>query len=333
MKITFLTEVGDDSCCEDSVVNLNGTSQLREMLTCSNIPSHQASESMTVVTGTPQTTLVMVSHQLLQPSSSPVHQVSSLQYSTGMGAINSSTEQNGINGGGSTAALYKFKNNIKQRFTAEHHNEDNHNGYCFEMSTPMSDFPVHDDGVGVKRKRYSFEQVHELMPGNGTVTLSSVTNPKHRDSETCSIPSSPSSPPTSKYPPLTPSPDPGHTPQPLRSLTNSSYGIPIFALHSKGSFYIPLTLDAEVLAPYLAEIGFGPHVNGLQNGNTSSVSDSVVLHPVTISVNFQQTSHHRISLHRSRQHTNYSSSITSWKKELNGFLPIPKWSLYSPDRN
>jgi hypothetical protein len=160
-----------------------------------------------------------------------------------------------------------------------------------------------------------------------------MTNVKRRDSETCSIPSSPSSPPTSKFPPLTPSPDPGHTPQPLRSVTNSSYGVPIFALHSKGSFYIPLTLDAEVLAPYLAEIGFGPHVNGLQNGNTSSVSGSVVLHPVTISVNFQQSNHHRISQHQSRQHITYSSAIRSWKKELNGFLPIPKWSLYSPDRN
>jgi hypothetical protein len=253
-----------------------------------------------------------------------------------MGAINSNTEQNGLNGGGSTAALYKFKNNIKQRFTAEHHNEDNSNEYCFEMSTPMSDFPVNDDGVGVsvKRKRHSIEPVHELLPGNGTVTLSSVTNLKHCDSETCSIPSSLSSPPTSKYPPPTPSPDPGDTPpQPHRSLTNSSCGVPIFALHSKGSFYIPLTLDAEVLAPYLSEIGFGPHVNGLQNGNTSSVSGSVVLHPVTISVNFQQTNLHRISQHCSRQNSNYCSSLTSWKKELNGFLPIPKWSLYSPDRN
>ncbi|XP_023727716.1 transcription factor cwo isoform X2 [Cryptotermes secundus] len=327
-------EVGDDSCCEDSVVNLNGPSQLREMLTCSNIPSLQASHTTTVVTRIPQTTSVMVSHQLLQPSPSPLHPVSSLQYSSGMGTTNFSPEQNGINGGGSTAALYKFKNNIKQRFTAEHHVEGNNNGYHDEVSTPMSGFPVNNNGVGVKRKRYSFEAVHELMPGTGTLTLSSVTNLKRRDSETCSIPSSPPSPPISKYPPPTPSPDPAHTPpQPLRSLTNSSYGVPIFALHSKGSFYIPLTLDAEVLAPYLAEIEFGPHVNGLQNGNTSSVSGSVVLHPVTISVNFQQTKHHRISQHHSRQHINHCSSITSWKKELNGFLPISKWSLYSPDRN
>jgi hypothetical protein len=309
------------------------------MLTSSNFTSLQASQTTTVVARTPQTTPVTVSHQLLQPPSSPVHSVSSLPYSSGVGASSSNTDQSGINGGGSAAALYKFKNNIKQRFTAEHHIEDNGRHHD-EVATPTSDFTVNNCSVGIKRKRYSVESAHELMPGNHIVTQSSVADLKRRDSETCSIPSSPSSPPTSKYPPPTPSPDLVHTPPPpppppppLRSLTNPSYGVPIFALHSKGSFYIPLTLDAEVLAPYLAAIGLGSDVNSsLQNGNTSSVSSSVVLHPVTISVNFQQINHHRIHQH-SRQHIKHCSSIMSWKNELNGFLPMPKWSVYSPDRN
>ncbi|XP_076358583.1 uncharacterized protein LOC143251102 isoform X2 [Tachypleus tridentatus] len=47
-------------------------------------------------------------------------------------------------------------------------------------------------------------------------------------------------------------------------------GVPIFALHPKGTFYVPLTIDAELLAPF---------VGGLD-------SAIPVLHPVSISVNF-----------------------------------------------
>ncbi|KDR16323.1 Hairy/enhancer-of-split related with YRPW motif protein 2 [Zootermopsis nevadensis] len=298
------TDVGDNSCCEDSIVNLHGSSQLREMLTSSNLTSLHGSQTTAVSAGMPQTTSVTGSRQLIQSPPSSVQTASSLQYPS------ASTDQSSLNGGRSVAALYKFKNNIKQRFTAEHHVDGD------EAVAPSSDCS------GVKRKRCLFEPTREHVPGN------SSANPKRRDSDTCSVPSSPPSPPTPKYSPCTPSPPP-HS-----SLINPSYGVPIFALHSKGSFYVPLTLDAEILAPYLAAVGFGPDGNGIQNGNTSSVSDSVVLHPVTISVNFQQTNHHRTHhQHHSRQHNNFYSSVTSWKRELNDFLPMPKWSIYSPDRN
>lgn len=322
VKNTFVADICDNGCCEDGV-NHNGPSQLREMLMCSNLPSLQPSQATPLVTPTPQTASVMVSHQLLLPPSSHVHPVSSLQYYSGVAGASSSTDQNGINGGGSAVPLYKFKNNIKQRFTAEHHTVDN-NGHHDEVAAPMSDCPMNDGSVGAKRKCYSVEPVHELMPGNGTVTLSSIGNLKRHDSETCSIQSSTPSLPTSKYASLTPSPDLALTPPlQLSSLTNSSRGVPIFALHSKGSFYIPLTLDAEVLAPYLAAYGFGLDVIGLPNGTTSSVSGSLVLHPVTISVNFQQTNHCRTHHHHSRQQISYCSSIPSWKNEPNGFLPVP----------
>jgi hypothetical protein len=298
------------------------------MLTSSSLTSPKGSQNTAVVARMPQTTSVMAPHQLLQPPPSSLHTASSPQYSSGVGTASSNTYQSSINGGGSAAALYKFKNNIKQRFTAEHRIDDNNNGHCDEVATPTNEYSISNSSV--KRRRCLVEPSGELMPGNSTVTLSSVTNSKRHDSETCSIPSSLPSPPISKYPPHTPSAD---TPPPLRSLINPSYGVPIFALHSKGSFYVPLTLDTEVLAPYLAAVGFGPDGNSIQNGNTSSISGSVVLHPVTISVNFQQTNHHRVHQHHSRQHSNNCSAITSWKKELNTFLPVPKWSVYSPDRN
>ncbi|KAF7403670.1 hypothetical protein HZH68_006464 [Vespula germanica] len=57
---------------------------------------------------------------------------------------------------------------------------------------------------------------------------------------------------------------------------NSSHGVPIFALHDGGAFYVPLTVEASMLSPYF---GFIP-----DNG------PDTVLHPVTISVNFNQQS-------------------------------------------
>lgn len=341
------TESGEDGCCEDSLVNLNGPSQLREMLTSTNLTSLQTSQATTIVTRTSLTS--MASNQLLQRPPSPDHSASSPQYFSAMGATNSSTEQSA---GSSVASLYKFKNNIKQRFTAEHHIEDNsssssrrhHDDPSIPLSAATNDYPVNNYSGGVKRKCYSVDPVHEHISGNSTVTLSSMANVKRRDSETCSIPSSPPSPPMSKYPPPSPSPDLANTPPPplpppLRSLSNPSYGVPIFALHSKGSFYIPLTLDAEVLAPYMAAIGLGSDVNGVQNGE-STVSSSVVLHPVTISVNFQQTNYHRIQHHNNphqqhsrQQQMNHCSSVTTWKNELNSILPMAKWAVFSPDRN
>lgn len=56
-------------------------------------------------------------------------------------------------------------------------------------------------------------------------------------------------------------------------------GIPIFALHAKGSFYIPLTLDHATLAPFLALLGI--------TKTDENIDEKKVLHPVTISVNFQ----------------------------------------------
>lgn len=52
----------------------------------------------------------------------------------------------------------------------------------------------------------------------------------------------------------------------------ASGGVPIFALNAKGSFYVPMSLDLSVISPYLSLL---------------SEESCAVLHPVTISVNFQ----------------------------------------------
>lgn len=61
-----------------------------------------------------------------------------------------------------------------------------------------------------------------------------------------------------------------------------NFNIPIFALHAKGSYYIPLTIDYKTLLPYLQSYDLLEVLPSLH---------SVVLHPVTINVNFQQRHH------------------------------------------
>ncbi|XP_049863375.1 transcription factor cwo isoform X2 [Schistocerca gregaria] len=222
----------------------------------------------------------------------------------------------------SAPPLYKFKNNIKQRFTAEHD---------ASSVIPLSEVC---NGSSAKRARYMSEMSEETGGSASNILgLPILTaDAKRRDSETCSVPSSPPSP---KYnPPMSPVTDltsrvtPPLPPQPSQPRHKShiphSRGIPIFALHSKGSFYIPLTLEAEVLAPYLAAIGVD---TDMENSHDISLK-SIVLHPVTISVNFQQAQNN-IKMH----HMNSCSSSIPWKIDSNGFSStVSKWPVCVQDR-
>lgn len=63
---------------------------------------------------------------------------------------------------------------------------------------------------------------------------------------------------------------------PPSSDCSKTLGIPIFALHDGGAFYIPLTVEASLLRPQLP---FVP-----------DAGPETLLHPVTISVNFNHSS-------------------------------------------
>jgi len=52
--------------------------------------------------------------------------------------------------------------------------------------------------------------------------------------------------------------------------------VPIFALHANGSYYIPLTVNRDIIPP------------ALDHALTETRS-SVIVHPISISVNFQAT--------------------------------------------
>lgn len=182
-------------------------------------------------------------------------------------------------------SLYKFKNNIKQRFsqdltaetnqlkvfkrrklsepirrtsiTLETYSSENHsspNDGSSQYSPPSSEF------------RISSESESRISP-----TGSSVSDNRNRYGLK---PDQKSfygrySPPI-KYPMK-------NIPVPS-DMEKNNFGVPIFALHAKGSFYIPLTIDYNTLMPFL------------QHHNVLDVLPNVhniILHPVTINVNFQ----------------------------------------------
>ncbi|EFA09962.2 transcription factor cwo [Tribolium castaneum] len=63
-----------------------------------------------------------------------------------------------------------------------------------------------------------------------------------------------------------------------RTSLDKNFNVPIFVLHAKGSYYVPLTIDYKTLLPFLRNYDILEVVPGMHN---------VVLHPVTINVNFQ----------------------------------------------
>ncbi|KAL3269498.1 hypothetical protein HHI36_008564 [Cryptolaemus montrouzieri] len=64
----------------------------------------------------------------------------------------------------------------------------------------------------------------------------------------------------------------------LHSLNVKNFKVPIFMLHTKGSYYVPLTVDYKSLSPYMHNYDILDEIPSVH---------SVVLHPVTINVNFQ----------------------------------------------
>lgn len=69
-----------------------------------------------------------------------------------------------------------------------------------------------------------------------------------------------------------------NSPHTRNSVDKGNFNVPIFVLHAKGSYYIPLTLDYKTLVPFLRDYDILEMVPAVHN---------VVLHPVTINVNFQ----------------------------------------------
>ncbi|KAF4521446.1 hypothetical protein B566_EDAN010603 [Ephemera danica] len=173
-----------------------------------------------------------------------------------------------------TGSLYKFKNNIKQRFTAEHHDEKRR-----RITGPSNDSLKLRESLESPPPASATSGLHQIKQRQSpSPTPHTANDPQSNPSSNCSINS-----------------------------CTQNYGVPVFALHTKGSFYIPLTIDNEMLAPYMG--AFGDH--------------SQVLHPVTISVNFCGVGT-PVHVPPTQQQ---AAPMVPWKMEPPGLMPLPKWSV------
>ncbi|XP_026679136.1 uncharacterized protein LOC103508840 [Diaphorina citri] len=155
---------------------------------------------------------------------------------------------------------YKFKNNIKQRFTAEHsiHQNGSSSGY---FSVPPA------------KKSRSNETTSKYDD--------SPSNDSHCYESRChDFPSD-----MNRY--------------------EGNRSVAIFALHGDGTFYIPLTVDYTSLIPYLGAFSL----------RRSSRNPPLVLHPVTLSVCFQQNG---------RGYTRHTSHTVSAASSDLGATPLVK---------
>lgn len=76
-----------------------------------------------------------------------------------------------------------------------------------------------------------------------------------------------------------------------------NFNVPIFALHAKGSFYIPLTIDYKTLLPFLQSYDLLEVLPSLHN---------VTLHPVTLNVNFHQRNQYDLTNKYTSEYVNNS---------------------------
>lgn len=198
-------------------------------------------------------------------------------------------------------AGYKYKNDIKQRFTQDNakNPKDRRN------STPISTDNQTCSSIGSPTPAHFIDSTpsshailkpsshhHEMEPMMTTSwTLSTAPPPSQNLSlfstnETSAFSSPLHRKPTSllEVKNLTNGVNGTHSHSSTNGMTNGHSNteklglqVPAFVLHTKGSFYIPVTLEYDALSPYL-------------NGHDllSAMNQDVVLHPVAINVNFQQ---------------------------------------------
>lgn len=196
---------------------------------------------------------------------------------------------------------YKYKNHIKERFNHELHDEETSSEHCpappmlqSENSHAHSDHSK--DGtepeiapiMAKKRKMAEAANTHcenTVDEADIRITHSQRTN----NNVTSLLPST-----IREEKPFTPFSDiktealasaslkthlsaPTSTTAPLPT---RSFAVPIFALHSQGTYYVPLNVDYNILIPFL---------NGVDLLE-KNFTNMPVVHPININVNFMPTS-------------------------------------------
>ncbi|CAG9828945.1 unnamed protein product [Diabrotica balteata] len=160
------------------------------------------------------------------------------------------------------AMSYKYKTNIKLRF-----NQDSNGGTQEPSKIQKLENGRRNSLTSIENQSSS----HSSPPSSEPCTRISDSDNTHRRSPSDSTSSvhklePPRAEVIQRYSPSIKAPIPVDTKQ--------NFNVPIFVLHAKGSYYIPLTIDYKSLLPFL------------HNYDLLESMPMHVLHPVTINVNF-----------------------------------------------
>ncbi|XP_074029749.1 transcription factor cwo isoform X1 [Leptinotarsa decemlineata] len=180
---------------------------------------------------------------------------------------------------------YKYKTNIKLRFSQDV------NGGLEASKRQKLENGRRNSLTSIENQSSS----HSSPPSSEPCTRISDSENTHRRSPSDSALSMNNNllklePPRNEMLPRYSSPNMKHLS--TQSDLKHNFNIPIFVLHAKGSYYVPLTIDYKTLLPFL------------QNYDILEVMPTMhVLHPVTINVNFSP---------------NFTNDVTSkYKNEYN----------------
>ena len=197
-----------------------------------------------------------------------------------------------------TGSLYKFKSNIRQRFSMQDGEQAAKGSADKRRRTDGGGKGEDDDREQVDGGHAKDQQEPPLSPAAGP-GRADCEGRRHQQRPEPKPQQHPEGRPPAHYgrqmgfgaaengaefagyPEIKSSPSPGPYFGPAAGHTEAAAGggkprgqqpsIPIFALSSSGSFYVPLTVDCSVISPYMSLF---------------SEDASALLHPVTISVNF-----------------------------------------------
>ncbi|TRY75624.1 hypothetical protein TCAL_14591 [Tigriopus californicus] len=196
------------------------------------------------------------------------------------------------------AGCYKFKETIRQRFSDEYGTDDEVHRSKRARLESTGEAPLSVDHE-IKHERKIEEEdsmpssTGEFTSGNtqggplGMLSYAASTLETH-------INETPPRRPPHVGPflsqPCSSLPSPQHASKGRSNLTAGNVNkprVPIFALHPRGTYYIPLSIDHSLIAPYLVLHGnMDEPTKSSQPSSTLSSGSPLVLHPITINVNF-----------------------------------------------
>ncbi|XP_066258114.1 transcription factor cwo-like isoform X1 [Euwallacea similis] len=163
---------------------------------------------------------------------------------------------------GNSGMSYKYKTNIKLRFTQDlsAHEVPKRQKMDDDCRSSVTIYESQNSNQSSPPCSEACTRISESETTQGQSTPDVMANPQHK-------PGTPQGDAIQRFSPTIA----------VSNTTETNFDVPIFVLHTKGSYYIPLSIDYKTLVPYLKNYNLIETLPQMQN---------VVLHPVTINVNF-----------------------------------------------